>query len=82
MNICKKCVYMYLSNAKDQAVTDSVNLLNAKYASAMSPTCMQIHITFHNFYMSAQTFIHMQHPNDSISCFHPYTSISNHAYAI
>ena len=42
MIICKVCVYMYLSNAKDRAVTDSVNLLNAKYVSVMSSTCMQI----------------------------------------
>ena len=49
------CVYMYLSNAKDQAVTDSVNLLNAKYVSVMSPTCMQIPNITYNFYMSAQT---------------------------
>ena len=58
---------MYLSNAKDQVVTDSVNLLNAKYVSVMNPTCMQIPNIVYNLYMSAQTFIHMQHPSDSIT---------------
>ena len=73
---------MYLSNAKDHAVTDSVNLLNARYVSVMSPTCMQIPNILYNLYMSAQTFIHMQHPNDSILSFHPCTIINIHAYAI
>ena len=60
---------MYLSNAKDQVVTDSVNLLDAKYVSVIDPTCMQIPNIVYNLYVSAQTFIHMQHPSDNITSF-------------
>ena len=66
----QKCVYMYLPNAKIRRFTDTIDLLNTMYVSAMNPICMQIFpIIIHNIYMSAQTFNHMQQPNDSTTKF-------------
>ena len=67
---------MSLSNAKIRRSTDSVDLLNGKHDSVMRPLCMQKNPndTYH-FYMSAQSFIQMQHPYDNTFNTHPFILI-------
>ena len=72
MNICKSVCICSLSNSKIRRSTDSVDLLNANYVSAMSPTCMQQNSDdIYYFYMSAQPFTQMQHPCAESTILHP-----------
>lgn len=67
---------MSLPKCKIRRSTDSIDLLNANYVSAMSPLCMQLFlIVLYNYYMSAQSFIQMLHPYDNTSSFNPYIYI-------
>ena len=73
-----------LSNAKIRWSTDSVDLLNANYASAMSPTCMQFSYSIHiiSIWVHNHSVICNIQVLSQSFCIHKNWNMLTHPYAV
>ena len=84
MNICKSVCICSLSNAKIMRSTDFVDLLNANYVSAVSPTCMQFSYLIHiiSIWVHNCSFICNIHMLIQPFCIHKNLKMLTHPYAV